>query len=144
MTSADRSNDDVRAEAGKLRTPPARDWLIRFAWGAGVSAVAGVVSEIAGPRVGGLFLAFPAILLASLTLVAKEEGIDQARDDARGAVFGTIGLVAFAVVVALAATRWPLWATLTVATVAWAVVALAAYGVAYRFGAGGDESRSNR
>jgi uncharacterized membrane protein (GlpM family) len=136
----DRSNDEVRAEAGKLRTPPARDWLIRFAFGAGVSALAGVVSEIAGPRVGGLFLAFPAILLASLTLVAKEEGINQARDDARGAIFGTIGLLAFAVVVAAAATRWPLWATLTVATASWAVIALGAYGIARGFGVGGDES----
>jgi uncharacterized membrane protein (GlpM family) len=139
-----RSNDKVRADAGKLRTPPARDWLIRFAFGAGVSALAGVVSELAGPRVGGLFLAFPAILLASLTLVAKEDGINQARDDARGAVFGTIGLLAFAVVVATAATRWPLWATLTAATAAWAVVALGAYGIARRLGAGGDESRSER
>jgi uncharacterized membrane protein (GlpM family) len=144
MTHADRSNGEVSADAGKLRTPPARDWLIRFAFGAGVSAVAGVVSEIAGPRVGGLFLAFPAILLASLTLVAKEEGVKKARDDARGAAFGTIGLVAFAVVVALAATRWPLWSTLTVATVAWAVIALAAYGVARAFGAGGDEAGEER
>jgi hypothetical protein len=91
MTHADRSNDEVSADAGKLRTPPARDWLIRFAFGAGVSALAGVVSE-------------------------------------------------FAVVVALAATRWPLWATLTVATVAWAVIALAVYGVARAFGVGGDEA----
>ena len=107
MTSPDPSNDEIHAEAGKLRTPPPRDWIIRFVFGAGVSAVAGVVSEIAGPRVGGVFLAFPAILLASLTLVAKEEGVKQARDDARGAAFGTIGLLAFAVVVASAATRWP-------------------------------------
>ena len=47
--------------------------------------------------------------------------------------------VAFAVIVALAATRWPLWATLAVATVAWAVVALAAYGIVRMLGAGGDE-----
>jgi hypothetical protein len=139
VTSADRSHDDIRAEPGKLRNPPARDWLIRFAFGAGVSAVAGVVSEVAGPRVGGVFLAFPAILLASLTLVAKEHGINKARDDARGAALGTLGLIAFAVIVAVAATRWPLWATLTVATVAWAVVALAAYGIARMLGAGGDE-----
>jgi hypothetical protein len=56
-----------------------------------VSAVAGVISAVAGPRAGGVFLAFPAILLASLTLVAKEEGPARARDDARGAIFGTLG-----------------------------------------------------
>jgi hypothetical protein len=33
--------------------------------------------------IGGTFLAFPAILLASLTLVAEEEGGAQSRDDAR-------------------------------------------------------------
>jgi uncharacterized membrane protein (GlpM family) len=139
VTAADRPDDDIRADPGKLRNPPARDWLIRFIFGAGVSAVAGVVSAIAGPRVGGLFLAFPAILLASLTLVAKEHGVNKARDDARGAALGTLGLIVFAVVVAVAATRWPLWATLTLATVAWAVVALGAYWVARRLGAGGDE-----
>lgn len=77
-----------------------------------------------------MFLAFPAILLASLTLVAKQEGVRQARNDARGARLGTLGLLAFAVVAAVTVTRWPLWAALTAATVAWAVVALGAYLVA--------------
>jgi hypothetical protein len=137
FTSGD--NDEVEARPGKLRKPPARDWWIRFGFGAGVSAVAGVVAAVFGPRPGGVFLAFPAILLASLTLVAKEAGKSQARDDARGAALGTLGLIAFALVVAVAATRWPLWATLTIATVAWVVVALGAFLVARAIGAGGDE-----
>jgi hypothetical protein len=56
-------------------------------------------------------------------------------------VVASIGLLAFAVVVAAAATRWPLWATLTVATASRAVVALGLYGIAHRMGVGGDESR---
>jgi hypothetical protein len=131
--------DDIEVSAGKLREAGARDWLIRFGFGAGVSALAGAVSAVAGPRVGGIFLAFPAILLASLTLVAKEEGVRQARNEARGATYGTLGLVAFAVAVAGLVGRASTWMALTAATGAWAAVALAGYFIARRVGAGGDE-----
>jgi uncharacterized membrane protein (GlpM family) len=130
----------IRLRPGELKQAPARDWMIRFAFGAGVSAIAGLVSATAGPRVGGVFLAFPAILLASLTLVAKEDGPRLARDDARGATLGTLGLAAFAVVVAVTLPRWPLWASLCAATAAWALVSLGGYAVARSAGAGGDES----
>jgi uncharacterized membrane protein (GlpM family) len=123
----------------ELTRPPLRDWLVRFAFGAGVSALAGVVSALAGPRVGGIFLALPAILLASLTMVAEEDGLRSARDDARGAVFGTAGLFAFALVVAATATRWPLWAALVTAAAAWTVVSVGGYLVAKALGHGGDE-----
>jgi hypothetical protein len=106
---------------------PAREWFVRFAFGAGVSALAGIVSELWGPKVGGLFLAFPAILLASLTLVAKDEGAHQAREDARGAALGATGLVGFAVVVATTARQWPVWATLVTATLTWAAISGLAY-----------------
>jgi uncharacterized membrane protein (GlpM family) len=96
-------------------------------FGAGVSALAGVISAVAGPRLGGVFLAFPAILLASLTLVAKEEGLRQARDEAGGATFGTIGMVGFAVVTSVLAGRWPLWATLCTGALTWALLAFGAY-----------------
>lgn len=117
-----------------------RDWLIRFGFGVGVSALAGTVSVLVGPTLGGVFLAFPVISLASLTLVAKEDGVRQARNDARGAGLGTLGLVAFAVVMAVTIVRWPLWSAFMAATAAWALVALGAYLVARRLGAGGDES----
>jgi hypothetical protein len=74
----DVAGDEVRVRPGELKRTSPRDWLIRFGLGAGVSALAGVVSALAGPRIGGMFLAFPAILLASLTLVAKEDGPRQA------------------------------------------------------------------
>jgi uncharacterized membrane protein (GlpM family) len=115
------------ARADKLRRPPARDWVIRFLFGAGVSAVAAVVAKVWGPAAGGLFLAFPAILLASLTLVAKEEGAHRAREDARGAALGALGLVAFGAVVWATTPRWPVWATLVTATIAWAAVSGVAY-----------------
>ena len=131
--------DDVQVKPGELKETELRDWLIRFAFGAGVSALAGIVSALAGPLVGGLFLAFPAILLASLTLVAQEEGVRQARNEARGATFGTVGLLAFAVVLAVLVGRAPVWLALVAASAAWVVVAIGAYLVARGAGAGGDE-----
>jgi uncharacterized membrane protein (GlpM family) len=116
-----------RTRGHKLRQAPARDWLIRFGFGAAVSALAGLVAEICGPRIGGLFLAFPAILLASLTLVAKEEGSHRAREDARGAALGAIGLIGFALVVWATTPRWAVWLSLLAGTAAWAAVSGAAY-----------------
>jgi Protein of unknown function (DUF3147) len=112
---------------GKLREPPARDWVIRFAFGAGISALAAVVTKVWGPAAGGLFLAFPAILLASLTLVAKQEGEHRAREDARGAALGALGLIGFGIVVWATTPQWPVWVTLLAATIAWAAVSGAAY-----------------
>jgi hypothetical protein len=47
-----------------------RDYALRFLFGAGVSC-AGIVTLKFGPRVGGAFLAFPATIPASLTLIAR-------------------------------------------------------------------------
>ncbi|WP_167530419.1 DUF3147 family protein [Microbispora hainanensis] len=131
----ERPSDDeekVRLRLSELRRPPKRDWVARFAFGAGVSALAGVVSVLAGPRAGGLFLAFPAILLASVTLIAKEEGVRQAVQDVGGAIFGALGLIGFAVVVTLTVTVWPLWLSLTIATLSWAALSLALYAIVTR------------
>jgi hypothetical protein len=126
MTRTDAARSP-QARPGEIAKTPMREWLVRFAFGAGVSALAGIVSELCGPKVGGLFLAFPAILLASLTLVAKEEGAHQAREDARGAALGATGLIGFALVIATTARHWPVWATLVVATLAWASISGTAY-----------------
>ncbi len=130
-------------QPAELRDASGRDWVMRFGFGAGVSALAGIVAALAGPRVGGLFLAFPAILLASLTLVAKGDGIRQARDDARGAGIGTLGLLAFALVLVATVPRWPLWLALPAAVAAWTVVAVGGYGVARLLGYGTDEPHAD-
>jgi hypothetical protein len=134
------NGEQLQVRAGELTKAPMRDWLIRFGFGAGVSALAGVVSAIAGPRVGGVFLAFPAILLASLTLVAKADGARQARNEARGATLGAPGLIGFAAVLALTLPRWSLWAAAGAAAAIWILIALGGYALAKRTGVGEDES----
>src|SRR5207237_10488296 len=86
--------------------------LLRFVLGGLVTAVAGILAKKLGPSFGGLFLAFPAILASSVTLVQKHErerkqkkgmngairGRKAAGADAAGAAMGSIALIAFAVV----------------------------------------------
>jgi uncharacterized membrane protein (GlpM family) len=128
-------------QPGKVREAKPKDWLIRFAFGAGTSTVAGVLSLITGPVIAGSFLAFPAILLASLSLVAEEDGAAQSRDDARGATAGALGLIAFAAVGAAAFGQLATAAVFALTPLVWAVVSLGGYGIAWSIGAGGDEPR---
>lgn len=144
MTGRTGRDDRVELEPGAIRNISASSLAVRFGFGAGVSLLAGVVTMVAGPRVGGIFLAFPAILLAALTLVAKEEGRRQARDDARGATYGTVGMIAFAVVVAVGVGHMWLWLVLVAACAAWVVVGVGGYFLARRFGAGADERSGSR
>ena len=85
-----------------------------------------------GPRAGGLFLAFPAILAASLTLIAKKEDTADAREDARGAVAGAVALACFAAVGAALFGVLAGGAVLALASVVWTLVAVTIYFVAWR------------
>ncbi len=114
---------------GSLRSVRPRDCALRFAFGAGVSLMAALIARVGGEHMGGLFLAFPAILPATLTLLQKEGGTSQAVSDAQGATFGAIGMVAFAASAALLLGHVAGWA-LVAAIGAWAGVSLALYAVA--------------
>lgn len=84
--------------------------LLRFGIGGFIKVAAGIIAKFYGPVFGGLFLAFPAIFPATLTLVAKHErdnmqkhglhgsrrGIEAAAVDAAGTALGSTGLAAFA------------------------------------------------
>lgn len=85
-----------RAEWGKVRAVRPTDLVVRFAFGAAVSVAAGLIGKIGSPRLGGMFLAFPSILPASLTLIQQKEGTRKADRSAIGAVLGAIGLATFA------------------------------------------------
>ncbi|MFB9681983.1 DUF3147 family protein [Streptosporangium vulgare] len=105
-----------------------RGLAVRFGFGALVSVVAGLVGLQQGPVTGGVFLAFPAILAATLTLIEeKEHRRAPAAQDARGAVLGAAGMIVFAGCVWALAARLPAPLVLGIATVAWAVIAAALY-----------------
>lgn len=131
-------------DPAKVRECSAGEIALRFAFGATASVAAALVGREVSALAGGAFLAFPAVLLASLTMVAGDEGLTAARDDARGAAAGAIGMVVFAVVGASTFGSVPTVAAFGMAAASWLVVALAAYGVAWFVGAGGDESPPQR
>ncbi|NAS20625.1 DUF3147 family protein [Herbidospora sp. NEAU-GS84] len=118
----------VTFRASRLRHTRARDLVVRFVFGAAISVIAGLVGQRWGPLAGGVWLGFPAILGATLTLIEEEEHKrGPAAKDAIGAIFGAGGLTAFAVCVWLLATRLPPWLVLLLALVAWMAVAALLY-----------------
>src|SRR3954454_194815 len=119
--------ESIGTQVDKVRDLWLRDTVVRSTFGAITSAVAGSLSILFSPIVRGVFLAWPAILAASLTLIAEEEDREESREDARGATVGALALGAFAGigVLAFTAIAWPL--ALAAATGGWAVVALGLY-----------------
>jgi hypothetical protein len=108
----------------ELKKTQFSEYLVRFVFGGGVAVAAAALGEACGPRVGGLFLAFPALLPASLTLVKQHDGRRAAAQDARGALVGSVGLATFALVVWRTAD-WAMPAlTLGLALLVWALVSV--------------------
>ncbi len=114
-----------------IRRVKPRDLGYRFIAGALTSIVAGVLTLVFGVRAGGLLLAFPAILGASLTLIEEQEDGAEAREDARGAVMGGLALGMFALVAALALGKLSTGLALLLATVTWFAVAFTGYLIAW-------------
>jgi hypothetical protein len=120
-----------------LRQASWRDYLARFLFGGALTALTGAIAQRYGPTVGGLFLAFPAILPASLTLLARHQRERKARHglngtargglaaalDARGASLGSAGLLVFALVVWQRLPRSHPVIALMTATGGWAATA---------------------
>ena len=111
----------------QLRKTRLTEYLLRFGFGGAVALVASVIGHAWGPRVGGLFLAFPALLPAGLLLVKQHDGRRAAADDARGAVLGSLGLMGFGIVIWGAADRLAPWLSLTLALATWIGVSVGAW-----------------
>ena len=122
-----RVGESPRFDVGKLKDVRPRDLAIRFAAGATTSVVAALLTLGLGPRVGGVMLAFPAILAASLTLIEEKEDSAEAREDARGAIVGACALTLFAVVAAVTFGHLAGGLVLALATIVWALVAVIGY-----------------
>jgi uncharacterized membrane protein (GlpM family) len=109
----------VRVEPGRARETSFRAYAVRFVLGGAITAAAGLVAHAFGPVVGGLFLAFPAIAPAAITLIERHDGTRAAGASALGAAIGGVGLLAFGAVVWLLAERLPAWLVLLLATLVW-------------------------
>lgn len=122
------SSGKIRIQPSRLKKITKRDMALRFAFGAAISVVAGLIGHHWGEVTGGVLLAFPAILAATLTLIEHEEH-DRvpAAQDARGAVLGAVGMTAYATCVWALATRIPTPAALPAGLAVWAVVSAALY-----------------
>lgn len=127
-----RSSEQIGVDPSALREVRPRDLLVRFFFGAITSTVAAVITLAFGARAGGLFLAFPAILAATVTLIEDEDSVTAAREDARGAIVGAVALGAFAALAAALFGHIPGGLVLAAAALVWAVVAVGLYLLLWR------------
>ncbi len=111
---------------------------LRFCCGGLATAATGIIAKKYGPSVGGLFLAFPAILPASATLIEKHErqrkerkglqGSVRARRavgvDAAGAAMGSVGLFVFAFLIARYISRYQPLLVIAASAAAWMGISL--------------------
>jgi hypothetical protein len=124
-----------------LRRSKWYEYVFRFLFGGTVTALAGIIAKRFGPEIGGLFLAFPAILPASATLIEKHEklkkegagkegakrGTAAAGVDAVGASIGSIGLAVFALIVWVRLPVSGMGMVLAGATLAWFITSVSVW-----------------
>jgi hypothetical protein len=121
-----------RFDSAELRKTTAKQYFERFVFGGTVTVITGLFAHAWGPMIGGLFLAFPAVLPVSLTHVKDEDGRKAAVEDARGARIGALGLLCFGMVACFGAGRWSAAIALLAALLGWALVSTAVWAFATR------------
>lgn len=123
----------VHVSLSSLKETRPHELAVRFVLGGAITALTGLIAGEWGPVIGGLFLAFPAIFPASVTLVEKHTvrkkekyglrgdrlGRYAAGADAAGAVIGSVGLVTFSFIFYKFAPVQNPWMVLFLATIAW-------------------------
>jgi len=97
----------VKVDLSSLKSTKPHEYAIRFFFGGLLTTLTGLIAKKYGPVIGGLFLAFPAIFPASVTLIEKHEkqkkqkvgydGTNRGRNaaslEAGGASIGALALV---------------------------------------------------
>lgn len=100
----------LRLTFDSLKQTKPLEYVSRFVFGGLVTVTAGWIADRYGPEVGGLFLAFPGIFPAGVSLVEKHKRVreeaegkvgtwsarGEASVEAAGASAGAIGLMGFA------------------------------------------------
>jgi hypothetical protein len=129
-----RDESRPRIKLDKLREAKLKDYAIRFVFGGAISVLAVLIAHWTTERFGGVFTAFPAILLASLTLIGQRDGREPSSEDAAGGVAGALALMLTAVFLAATLDRLPGALSLVAALGLWLLVAVALYGLAVRLG----------
>lgn len=136
----------IKVDLSTLGQTNWHDYVVRFLFGGLITALAGIIAMKFGPGIGGLFLAFPAILPASATLIEKHEkekkeslglkgaarGRSAASIDAAGSSMGSIGLLVFAFVVWQFMPSDRAWIVLGGATLLWLGVSVAVWQIRKR------------
>lgn len=132
----------VRIKSSALGETHWSEYLIRFVLGGLATVLTGIVAKVWGPETGGLFLAFPAIFVASATLIEKHErkrkeeaGLRGERRgkravalDASGTALGSIGLLSFGAAV-WSLSHYSAWGALFIAVAAWCVLSVLLWSV---------------
>jgi hypothetical protein len=128
----------ITFKASAFKRTSWKEYGVRFAFGGAITVLAGVLAKEYGPSLGGLFLAFPAIFPATSTLIESHERqkkIDKGKSgrmrgrlvaavDARGAMWGSMGLMCFAALVWKLLPRWNAAADLLVALGVWMLASI--------------------
>lgn len=126
----------LRLQLTSLKQTKPHEYFWRFVFGGTVTVIASLVAHWFGPVIGGLFLAFPGIFPASISLVEKHKTLRESREgkqgtksaaaeasvEATGASIGAIGLAAFALVLWREVPSHGLPIVLCCACAAWAIV----------------------
>jgi hypothetical protein len=116
-----------RFQPGRIKEARFRDMAVRFVFGGTISVVAALLGAATTESIGGIFTAFPAILVASLTLIDKQEDQEHASYDAVGAALGAVGFIACALFISLTLQRWSTAASLGVGLSIWLAVSVVLY-----------------
>jgi hypothetical protein len=128
----------IKFKLSALRRTRWYEIVLRFLFGGLATVATGMIAKSYGPVIGGVFLAFPAIFPATATLVEKHEkekkkkahmsGVHRSRNavalEARGTAMGSLGLVAFGLLLWRFLADRPAWLVLLVASLAWLVTSI--------------------